>query len=414
MQNNIESNRPARITSFGPLYYENHNLGAAEDTKTSYLLPGGDLNLNLEGEGFKIGVFDAGHVLKTHDEFQNLSERVITGYDIGFSLNYNWHGTHVGGTIGASGLVAEARGMAPKCTILSYDWDWAFVELVSDNFSDAYISNHSYGLAGWRTNGNVINADYLGTYDAWASNTDEIHFARQNYLGVFSAGNDGRNINPNAIYVGYDKLTDNSTAKNNLVVANGRDIWRFTGGEYIRINDGSSQGPTNDLRIKPDITGNGTTLYSTSTASDSSYSTATGTSMSSPNVAGSLILLQEYLFQTTGQIPLSSTIKALIFNSASDAGDPGPDPTFGWGFLDMLKSAEIIGENINRKTIIEEKLYDSSEIEYYLKIDDGIENVSVSICWVDPPSESLENSLDKNQNVLINDLDLRAVSYTHL
>ena len=368
MENRAGEERPARITSFGPLYYEAHNLAAAEDTNTTYLHPGGDSNLNLEGEGFEIGVFDAGHVLDTHVEFQNGNNRVVVGYDVGFEINYNWHGTHVGGTIGASGVRGEAKGMAPKCRILSYDWSWVNQEILSGNFGDAYLSNHSYGLRGWNSNGNVINAAYLGTYDNWASNTDEVHYARPKYLGVYSAGNDGRNNNPEPIYAGYDKLTDNSTAKNNLVVANARDIWNYSGGQLIQINAGSSQGPTNDLRIKPDIAGNGTSLLSTYTGSDTAYATASGTSMASPNVAGSLILLQEYYFKTTGEIPLSSTIKALVFNGAKDAGDIGPDPIFGWGFLDMKKSSQIIGENVSNKTIVEASILNGEEIEYNLEV----------------------------------------------
>lgn len=409
MENRAGEERPARITSFGPLYYEAHNLAAAEDTNTTYLHPGGDSNLNLEGEGFEIGVFDAGHVLDTHVEFQNGNNRVVVGYDVGFEINYNWHGTHVGGTIGASGVRGEAKGMAPKCRILSYDWSWVNQEILSGNFGDAYLSNHSYGLRGWNSNGNVINAAYLGTYDNWASNTDEVHYARPKYLGVYSAGNDGRNNNPEPIYAGYDKLTDNSTAKNNLVVANARDIWNYSGGQLIQINAGSSQGPTNDLRIKPDIAGNGTSLLSTYTGSDTAYATASGTSMASPNVAGSLILLQEYYFKTTGEIPLSSTIKALVFNGAKDAGDVGPDPIFGWGFLDMKKSSQIIGENVSNKTIVESSILNGEEIEYSLEVNEGIENISVTICWTDPSANSLENAEDKDASVLVNDLDMRIV-----
>ncbi len=409
MENRAGEERPARITSFGPLYYEAHNLAAAEDTNTTYLHPGGDSNLNLEGEGFEIGVFDAGHVLDTHVEFQNGNNRVVVGYDVGFEINYNWHGTHVGGTIGASGVRGEAKGMAPKCRILSYDWSWVNQEILSGNFGDAYLSNHSYGLRGWNSNGNVINAAYLGTYDNWASNTDEVHYARPKYLGVYSAGNDGRNNNPEPIYAGYDKLTDNSTAKNNLVVANARDIWNYSGGQLIQINAGSSQGPTNDLRIKPDIAGNGTSLLSTYTGSDTAYATASGTSMASPNVAGSLILLQEYYFKTTGEIPLSSTIKALVFNGAKDAGDIGPDPIFGWGFLDMKKSSQIIGENVSNKTIVEASILNGEEIEYNLEVSEGIENVSITVCWTDPSANSLENAQDKDASVLVNDLDMRIV-----
>ncbi|MBQ0740623.1 hypothetical protein J9332_40730, partial [Aquimarina celericrescens] len=82
-------------------------------------------------------------------------------------------------------------------------------------------------------------------------------------LMLVAAGNDG-----NASWNGspldpanprFDKLTGHSTSKNNLVVANGQDANVSEDGELISviINSGSSQGPTDDLRIKPDITGNG-------------------------------------------------------------------------------------------------------------------------------------------------------------
>ena len=70
--------RPAKITKDGrALFFETHNIDSSRDTKTNELNSGGDLNLNLEGEGLKIGVWDEGHVFKDHDEFQNLIQRML-------------------------------------------------------------------------------------------------------------------------------------------------------------------------------------------------------------------------------------------------------------------------------------------------------------------------------------------------
>ena len=55
----------------------------------------------------------------------------------------------------------------------------------------------------------------------------------------------------------------------------------------------------------------------------------------------------EYFFDTNGELPLSSTLKALVINNALDAGDSGPDPNFGWGIMDSSKSAVTISEKEN-------------------------------------------------------------------
>ena len=408
--------RPAKITKDGrALFFETHNIDSSRDTKTNELNSGGDLNLNLEGEGLKIGVWDEGHVFKDHDEFQNLTERVIFGNDIGFELNYDSHATHVAGTIGASGANPNAKGMAPKVKIVSFDWNNAFLELIRDSSSDIYVSNHSYGIDAFSENGQPsFGYDYFGTYDDWAEELDAIHFARPNFIAVCSAGNDGLEDNFEAIVSGYDVLTDMSTAKNNFVVANAKNILYFSSGALLkRINESSSQGPTNDLRVKPDITGIGTDVLSSDLSSNlnvtNGYSSSTGTSMAAPNIAGSLLLLMEYFFDTKGELPLSSTLKALVINNALDAGDSGPDPNFGWGIMDSSKSAVTISENVNYQTILEGQINQGEEIILPLDFYNLNTDFSVTICWTDPEGESLENASNKNTSVLINDIDLRII-----
>src|SRR5690606_18150660 len=139
---------------------------------------------------------------------------------------------------------------------------------------------------------------------------------------------------------GYDKLTYEKNAKNNLVVANANPFVN-SGGFLVNtvINSSSSQGPSDDGRIKPDIAGDGTNVYSTYNSNNSSYATLSGTSMASPNVSGSLLLLQEYYYQLHENYMRSSTIKGLVCHTAIDPGTPGPDAKFGWGLLDARESA---------------------------------------------------------------------------
>jgi hypothetical protein len=416
MQKNRLTKRPAKITDDGrALYFETHNINSSRDTKTNALNIGGDLGLNLEGEGFKVGVWDQGHVFKQHDEFQNVTDRVLIGQDLPYDLNYDSHATHVAGTIGASGVFADARGMASKVQIISYDWNNAFIELLADAANDIYISNHSYGISGFSENGQPnVSYNYLGTYDSWASTLDAIHFAKPNFLAVCSAGNEGREDNIESSVSGYDVLTDMSTAKNNMVVANAKNTLYFQSGTTLqRINESSSQGPTNDLRIKPDISGIGTQVTSSTVSSNLNqtnlYSTSSGTSMAAPNISGSLVLLQEFYHETKGELPLSSTLKALIINTALDAGDDRPDPNFGWGIMDSMKSAITISENVANGTIFEGTISQEEEIIFGLEFYNNESKISVTMCWTDPEGDSLESALDKNVPVLVNDLDLRII-----
>jgi hypothetical protein len=64
-----------------PLYYKTDNVDAARTTSTDRVQPGGDLGLNLSGNGMIIGEWDGGDVLTTHDEFNNTGSPRVTDMD---------------------------------------------------------------------------------------------------------------------------------------------------------------------------------------------------------------------------------------------------------------------------------------------------------------------------------------------
>uniref|UniRef100_UPI0030CA30A2 S8 family serine peptidase n=1 Tax=uncultured Flavobacterium sp. TaxID=165435 RepID=UPI0030CA30A2 len=268
-----------------PLYISTDNRNSALAVKTNNLYPGGNLGLNLTGAGMNIGVWDGGWALTTHEEFLNAGVSRITTPDAQ-TINpaAEFHATHVVGTIGASGININARGMAYESNIKSYNWTSDNTEVISEaaNYG-LLISNHSYGIPINSDDGSQSAPDWMmGNYNTDASQWDQISFNAPYYLEVTSAGNSGMDTYSNGLAPGLDKLTGEKNAKNNLVVANANPtVNPITGAiTNLVINGSSSQGPSDDGRIKPDITADGTNVLSTIETSTTSYGTATGTSMS--------------------------------------------------------------------------------------------------------------------------------------
>lgn len=386
------------------IYYTTFNVNAAKSTRTNHLNSGGSLGLNLMGQNMTAHVWDGGLARTTHQEYDGAggTDRFSIG-DGTTALHY--HSAHVTGTIMASGVSANAKGMAPHARAVGYDWNYDLSEATSAASSGMLISNHSYGFRS-----DLVPDYYFGAYITDSRDWDNLLFNAPYYLMVVAAGNDGNtNYNgaPLAGNSAYDKLTGHATSKNNLVVANANDANVDANGNLISvsINSSSSEGPTDDYRIKPDITGNGTSVYSTYETSNTAYGTITGTSMASPNVAGSLLLLQQHYNNLNSGFMRAATLKGLVLHTADDAGSAGPDAIFGWGLLNAKKAAETISANGNG-SIIQELTLTSGQTYQFTVDSDGANELRASICWTDRPGTATTQT-NSNTPVLVNDLDLR-------
>ena len=400
-----------RVVNGKPIYYTTYNVDAAKSTRTNHLNSGGSLGLNLMGQGMTAHVWDGGLARITHQEYDGAGGNNRFSVGDGTTARH-YHAAHVTGTIMASGVVANAKGMAPHSKAIGYDWNNDKTEVTNAVASGMLISNHSYGFATRNQQGQVqLPQNYFGGYIDEARDWDQILFNAPNYLMVVAAGNDGSdntaNNNPTGGY-GFDKLTGHSVSKNNLVVANAQDANVDANGNLISvvIAPSSSEGPTDDFRIKPDITGNGSGVYSTYESSDTAYNSITGTSMASPNVAGSLLLLQQhYKNLNSGDFMRAATLKGLALHTADDAGAAGPDAVFGWGLLHTKRAAEAITNKGNESKI--EELTLNSGQTYTITVDaDGVNPLLASISWTDRPGTAT-STVNATTPVLVNDLDIR-------
>jgi len=412
------------IDPFGnPQYYITNNANSAATISTSQVFAGGSAGLNLSGAGITARVWDGGAVRTSHQEFGGRAVQA----DAATTLNY--HSTHVSGTLIASGVVSSAKGMAPAAQLRAFDWNSDVSEMATEASNGALQSSHSYGyVRGWYYNGATwtwygntsisTQEDYqFGFYDSQAQQWDNIARNAPNFLICKSSGNDrgeGPVGGPYPLDGPYDCIGHAGVAKNILTVGAVYDIpGGYTDPSSVVMTPFSGWGPADDGRIKPDIVANGVSLYSTDKDSNTDYTSLLGTSMSTPSVSGSLLLLQEHWNNLhPGEYMKSATLKALVLHTADECGTSnGPDYKYGWGLMNTKKAALKISEDQDLN-VIEELVLSNGETYTRQVQSDGTEPIKVTICWTDPAGTPVSAQLDPLNPMLVNDLDLRVINGT--
>src|SRR5690606_28092685 len=267
------------------------------------------------------------------------------------------------------------------------------------------VSNHSYSSAP-----NPIPTYYFGSYRENARDVDNVMFNAPYYQVVIAAGND-RNSGLNPSKDGNDLLYSKGTSKNGIVVAAVNQVTNYTGPESVSMSGFSSYGPTDDFRIKPDISAKGVGVISTSNTNNTSYGSSQGTSMAAPAVSAAILLLQQHygnLYGTFSQPYMrSATLRGLVIHTASEAGTaPGPDHRFGWGLIDAGKAAQVLSGR-GTSSIIKEYTLTQGQPYTTEVVATGNEPIVVTVCWTDRPGSVSPSTVDFSSPKLINDLDVR-------
>jgi hypothetical protein len=335
-------------------------------------VPGGR---NLTGQGVVVGVGDDANPLQHIDINGRIINRNPT--EIGT------HGVHVMGTLGGAGIMNERfSGYAPKATIVAQSFSNILTnspQYVQD--FGMVITNNSYG-------GDVNNCETFGIYDLYSQILDQQTLQLPSLQHVFAVGNSGSsNCSPYTAGFG-NVLSGYQTAKNVISVG--------SGAETSVIATASSKGPVRDGRIKPEITAQGNNVMSTIPVN--LYGGGTGTSMSSPAVAGGLALLYQRYRQLHGNDnPKSGLMKALICNGATDKGNDGPDYKYGFGWMNLLRSVKMLESQSYKSDVISHQ----GKKDHTIAIPANTAQLKVMLYWNDPAGGVLSS-----QN-LVHNLDLQ-------
>lgn len=390
----------------------------------------------LSGEGETIAIADTGLDLGeaniVHPDFAGRvraiesypirpseSNRVRNpGSDNGASDRYSGHGTHVAGSALGSGEMAQKlglppiSGMAPGAELIFQAVEqtprWTIEQInlflgtgrippasdllgIPSNLRTLFESAYSQGAY---IHSNSWGGSEQGSYNRRCHQVDEFVWQNKHFLIVFAAGNSGSRTGT---------VTPPGTAKNCITVG--------------ALDDFSSRGPCQNGRRKPDVIAPGKFILSTRSRQITHYSEASfppaqkfymymsGTSMSTPLVAGCAALVRQYLRTQTGvENPSAALLKAALIHSAeyissypntSRTSNIWADNEQGWGRINL---SGIINLTSPHQIVFLDQPEGFSctgqQHQYRFNITDSSIPLRVTLVYTDYPAQNLVNNLN--------------------
>ena len=365
-------------------------------------------SLGLDGSGETIAVMDTG-IDNDHPDVVGRIAAINTQYGLDSSPidSNSGHGTHIVMTVLGDGSGdSSTTGIAPDANLVMYALEhdptgyFGRQGSIYDLLSDAELKTARIAVNAWGSNGN------FGFYTADSRSADQYVSNNQYLLPIFSVGDNGGS--------GASKVTAPGTAKNVLSIGSSHNG---------SVSPSSSQGPTLDGRIKPDLVAPGEGICSaraeeaksvvgsvcatgTHGNSRSMYMELSGTSQATAVAGGSAALAREFLREVAGiNKPSASLIKATLVNGAEDLGTPDiPNNNEGWGQIDLENSLapSFSGTPLDMFHDDARELQAGFSLLYSFNID-ASKGIDLTLAWSD-----VEGSANAPQAEarLMNDLDL--------
>jgi Subtilase family/Concanavalin A-like lectin/glucanases superfamily/Domain of unknown function (DUF5011)/Secretion system C-terminal sorting domain/CUB domain len=335
------------------------------------------LGYGLTGKGVKIGVWDSN--IEAHKDLKGR----VTVREFEDSEEV-YHGMHVTGTMAGAGLIdPRAKGMAPEAEVFSWNFNTQSNGLTNYQERDTCAVRDGIEITQNSFGPNLTAGINTIRYNVNDRGDDAVMVKFPYLLNIYSNGN-AQAVVPG----GFNTSTKSS--KNSLhVAANDHDE---------TISTYSSFGPTVDGRLVPQIAAIGSDVYSI--FFNNSYQTIGGTSMACPGVSGVTALLYERYKKIYNQKPLASLMKALVCNTAKEAGNLGPDYKYGFGNINGLRAIKAL----DKVQFYTNSLTNGDIQEKIINVPSGIKTLKVMLAYSDVPGTPGSSS------VLVNNLDLKVES----
>ncbi len=274
----------------------------------------------LTGRGVGVAVLDTG--IYPHEDF---GQRITAFFDVLHRrrepYDDNGHGTHISAIIGGSGAASGGRyrGIAPGCDLISVK--------VLDAKGGGFASDVLMGLRWIR--------EYKDALGIRIVNISVGSYSRKNMSensalvrGVDAAWDDGLVVVVAAGNNGPGYMTVTTPGISRKVITVGcSDDHKEVSVMGNRMVDYSGRGPTGACICKPEIVAPGAGIVSCSNE-PGRYAVKSGTSMSTPVVAGAIALLLEKYPEMNNR-----DVKLRLRERAVDMGLPRNQQ--GWGLLDI-------------------------------------------------------------------------------
>lgn len=262
-------------------------------------------------------------------------------------------------------------------------------------------------MSGYTAGARVFSNSWGSTSTSYTyldTEIDSFMYSYREALILVSAGNAGAS--------GAGTVYSPALSKNALSVGAGENEWD-SGNNRSNVAWFSSQGPTWDSRIKPDVVAPGRRLFSASAGSTCAVLSMQGTSMSTPATAAAAAIIRQYFVQgwyptgartaTNGFRPTGALVKAMLVNSAVPMktfryangttrrlGLP-PDGFQGFGRIKLDDVLPIAG-TVNLYVVNNASLAEGNTLTYKFTIpkfwSSALEAFKATMTWTDPDTSS--------------------------